>query len=346
MDRIGVGVLGATGLVGSRIVRLLRGHPWFAVRAVSGSSRTVGKRYGDVLRDDTGIGEDALDLTVVASDPRNFDTPIILSALQAEEAESLELEFARAGHAVVSNAKSYRMAADVPLLLPEINWQHTSLIKTQQEKRGWSGLIACTPNCSTSHLVLVLAPISNEFALNAVLVTTMQAISGAGYDGVSALSITDNVIPHIGGEEEKIEAETLKILGREPAHERGSLRISATTTRVPVIDGHFESVSVEMEYPITAEEIIAAWQDWRPLERLELPTAPPQPVIYRSEPDRPQPRLDRDAGGGMSTSVGRLRKCSVLDWKFVLLGHNLVRGAAGNVILIAELLKAQGYVSG
>ncbi|HET6314530.1 MAG TPA: aspartate-semialdehyde dehydrogenase, partial [Chloroflexia bacterium] len=275
------------------------------------------------------------------------------SALPSEAAREIEPRLAQQGIGVVSNASTYRMQEDVPLMVPEVNPDHLRLIEVQRRQRGWPGFIVTNPNCSTISLTLALAPLHWAFGLDSAYVTTLQAISGAGFNGVSALDMVDNVVPYIGSEEDKIETEPLKLLGTL-AGEAGNglhieppdgLRLSAQCTRVPTTDGHLEMVSVKLNSLVTHQDIVDAWESWRPApQQLDLPSAPARPVVVRTEPDRPQPRFDRDTEGGMATVVGRLRPCPLLDWKFALLGHNLVRGAAGGVLLIAELLKSEGYV--
>ncbi len=348
MVSINVGVLGATGLVGSRIVSLLAQHPWFRVAAVSGGQRNQGRRYAEARRDGgVSLPDYIANLKVAASESAAFaDCPLILSALPAEVASDVEPAFAAAGHALVSNAKSYRLASDVPLIVPEINADHLALIGVQQQRRNWSGYIVTNPNCSTIVLSLAIAPLYVAFGLRQLQVTTLQAISGAGYGGVDALSLIDNVVPFISGEEDKVESEPRKLLGaiRNDEVAFADIAISATCIRVPVLDGHLEALSLQLDQPAQADEILTAWREWQPLQQRELPSAPAHPVIYLDTPDRPQPRLDRDIAGGMATVIGRLRPCPALDYKFVALGHNLVRGAAGGVILIAELLKSEGQL--
>ena len=357
MGKTAVGVIGATGAVGQQLVRMLEGHPWFEVVAMSGSDRTTGKRYGDTLRPvrPTAPLDDRLgDMRLVPSRPDSFSgCRLVFSALPSEAAQELEPELARAGLGVVSNASAYRAEPDIPLIVPEVNPDHLRLIEVQRKERGWSGFIVTNPNCSAIILTLALAPLHAAFGLQRVFVTTLQAVSGAGFSGVGALDMIDNVIPYIGGEEDKLETEPLKLLstlgltgGTPRLQPPGSLQLSAQCTRVPTTDGHLEMVSVEFERKPSVSEMIDCWQGWRPLpQELGLPTAPPMPVVVRPEPNRPQPRIDRDTGSGMSSVVGRLRECPLLDYKFAVLGHNLVRGAAGGVLLIAELLRAQsGYL--
>jgi aspartate-semialdehyde dehydrogenase len=343
--------------VGQRLVRLLSNHPWFEVAAMAGSERTCGKLYGETLRPAPAIAgsvsDDLLNMRLSPPAPESFsDCRLVFSALPADAARDLEMEMARAGLGVVSNASAHRTLPDVPLVVPEINPDHLRLIADQRRNRGWPGFIVTNPNCSTISLTLALAPLHRAFGLEAVFVTTLQAVSGAGFSGVGALDIVDNVVPYIGGEEEKMETEPLKLLSTlvengSSAHleSPGEIKLSAQCTRVPTTDGHLEMVSVQLKDKVSAGDIIECWREWRSVpQELELPTAPSHPVIVRDEPNRPQPRFDRDAERGMATVVGRLRPCPLLDYKFALLGHNLVRGAAGGVLLIAELLKVEGYV--
>lgn len=353
MSKTRVGILGATGAVGQQLVRMLEGHPWFEVAAMAGSERTTGKRYGDTLRptgETTPLGEHLAGMRLVPSRPESFsECRIVFSALPSEAAQEIEPELARAGLAVVSNASTYRAEPDVPLIVPEVNPDHLRLIDTQRRERGWSGFIVTNPNCSAIILTLALAPLHAAFALRRVFVTTLQAVSGAGFNGVGALDIIDNVVPYIGGEEDKLETEPVKLLstldasnGTSRLRPPGSLTVSAQCTRVPTTHGHMEMVSVELERKPTISEMLDCWQNWRPLpQELGLPTAPRIPVVVRPEPNRPQTRIDRDTGNGMASVVGRVRECPLLDYKFAVLGHNLVRGAAGGVLLIAELIRAQ-----
>lgn len=348
-----VGVLGATGAVGQRMVSLLDGHPWFKLVAVAASERSVGKTYADACNWtlDVPMPSSAAGLRVQPCVP-DLGCDIVFSALDANVAGEVETAFAAAGCAVVSNAKNHRMDDLVPLVIPEVNADHLRLIHSQRAANGWSkGCLVTNPNCSTVGLVCALKPLHVAFGVTKVLVTTMQAISGAGYPGVASLDITDNVVPHIGGEEGKIETETLKLLGDCPVQESaepvGNARIvvSAHCNRVPVIDGHLESVSVELERRANRGDIIHAWRNFRSAPHyLQLPTVPQQFIAYHEANDRPQPRRDRSLGNGMTVSVGRLRECPLFDWKFTVLSHNTVRGAAGAAIANAELLVAQGYV--
>ena len=348
-DKIPVAVLGATGLVGQRFLSLLAGHPWFRVAAVAGSERRLGQRLGDSLvwrLEDTSRPEgEVLDLPLRAPDAA-FDVPVVFSALPTAVAEMVEPELAARGHAVFSNASSYRMAADVPLLIPEVNPGHLGLLHAQQAGRGWSGFLLTNPNCSTIQIVLALKPLVDRFGLRRLHVTTLQAISGAGYPGVAAYDIVDNAIPYIPEEEEKIERETRKILGRfEHDHiAPAPLAVSATCTRVAVREGHLACVSVELETDhVTGADLAAAWSEFQGNEEtLTLPSSPNSPVIVRSEPDRPQPLYDRSAGNGMAVVVGRIRQCENFGHKFVVLGHNTIRGAAGASLQNAELAHRRG----
>ena len=352
MAKIPVGVLGATGTVGQRFVQLLVEHPWFEVVAVTGSARTVARPYLEGVNWVIGgeIPQRVGRLIVQPTTPEldlPGDPPIVFSALPTEEALELEPAFAAAGYAVVTNASAFRMAEDVPLLIPEINPDHTGLIPAQQARHGWHGFIVASPNCSTTSAILPLKIFQDAFGLEAAVIVTMQAISGAGYPGVSALDIIDNVIPHIGGEDRKLENEPKKLLGRfaDGRLHRPELRISAQANRVPVIDGHLASVSVKLGRSVTGVEAIAALEAWRPPEICaELPTSPRNLLVYRSEPDRPQPRLDRDTAAGLAWTIGKVRECHALDIRYLAITHNTLRGAASGSILNAELLVAQGYI--
>ncbi|MGQ9457030.1 MAG: aspartate-semialdehyde dehydrogenase [Anaerolineae bacterium] len=345
-----VGILGATGAVGQRLVQLLDGHPWFRVTVLAGSERSAGRPYGEVCRWllPGDMPTWAREMTVQEARP-GLDCQLVFSALPGSAAGPLEEAFAAAGYAVCSTASAHRADPDVPILVPEVNPEHLGLLRAQQARRGWRGFLVAKPNCSTTHLVTVLKPLWDAFGLRRVLVVTLQALSGAGYPGVPSLDVVDNIIPYIPGEEEKVEWEPRKILGRlaEGRIEEADLPISAQCTRVPVLDGHTECVSLELERKASLDEVAAALEGFRGLPQdLALPSAPTQAILVRREPDRPQPRLDRDAGAGMSTTVGRIRPCPVLDYRLVLLGHNTVRGAAGGALLTAELLYAQGHLEG
>ena len=349
--RLPVTVLGATGLVGQRVISLLEGHPWLELAHGVASERRAGARYGDVVRwhVETPPPAAALDLRLESPDSAQVSDlrgQIVISALPADEARELEPRYARAGALVFSNASAFRMEPDVPLIVPEINPDHLAALPTQRERRGWPGAIVTNPNCSTIGLTLALAPLQ-RFGLKRVLVTTFQAASGAGHPGVPSLDLIDNVVPYIGGEEDKLETETLKILGgwAEDSFAPLAARVSATCARVPVRDGHLESVSVEFERRPEPEEIVAAWRAYTAEpQRLGLPSAPQPVIVYREEHDRPQPIADRLTGDGMAVTVGRLRTCDVLDYKFFALSHNTIRGAAGAALLNVELAVAQGLV--
>ena len=350
MEKIPVGILAATGAVGQRFVQLLSEHPWFEIVAVTGSERTAGRPYGEGVRW-LLPGEPPAEvaaLTVQHTTPE-LGVPLVLSALPSGEAREREPLFAEAGCAVVTNASAFRMMHDVPLLIPEINPDHTELIGAQQRERGWRGFIVASPNCSTTSIVLPMKIFDDRFGLEATVITTMQAISGAGYPGVPSLSIHDNVIPHIGGEDEKLEAEPRKLLGtvNDGSLRLADIRLSAQANRVPVMDGHLASVSVQLSDPVTPEEAIATLENWTPPEISgRLPSSPKRALLYRREADRPQPRLDRDAEGGLAWTVGKVRRCNVLDLRYLALTHNTLRGAASGAILNAELLVAQGFVDG
>ena len=348
-QRIPVGVLGGTGMVGQHFIKFLRNNPWFEVTWVGASDRSAGKKYRDATtwRLDGAMPEGVRDLTVYECKPTAGGPPkLVFSATDASVATEIEQAFAGAGHVVVSNSKNHRMDADVPLLVPEINADHLKVLAQQQQLRGWKGLIATNPNCSTVALTMGLAAFK-QFGIKKVIATTMQAISGAGYPGVASMDITANVIPYIGGEEEKMQIETQKILGDYVDGKIVDLdaKVSAHCNRVPVVDGHTVTVSVETVEKPSLEALKAAINAYRgvPQER-QLPSAPEQPVIYLEAPDRPQPRRDVEQERGMAVYVGRLRDCPVLDYKFVCLGHNTVRGAAGAAVLNAELMYSEGLL--
>lgn len=345
--RMEVGVLGATGMVGQQFVRLLEQHPWFDATWLAGSDRSAGRPYREAAswRLASPVPSAAADRTVEHPVP-GLGPKLVFSALDASVAGDLEKAFADAGHIVVSNARNYRMDAHVPLLVPEINADHLEMLPAQQRAHGWPGVIVTNPNCSTVFLAMALAPL-RAFGLDTSIVTTLQAVSGAGHPGVPSLDILGNVVPYIGGEEDKLETEPQKILGRlrEGRVEPHAVTVSAHTTRVPVIDGHTEMVSVGFDQQVSGDDMRAAFAAFSgvPQER-SLPSAPAQPLVYLDEPNRPQPRLDVDRDGGMTVFLGRLRPCPVLQHKFVVLGHNTVRGAAGAAILNAELMQDQGLL--
>jgi aspartate-semialdehyde dehydrogenase len=348
MKKIRVAVLAATGAVGQRFVQLLEPHPWFEVVAVTGSERTVGRPYGEgvrwILPGDPP--QRIADLVVQPTDP-TLDVSVVFSALPSGEARELQPAFAAAGYAVVTNASALRMTEDVPLLIPEINPDHTSLICRQQQTRKWSGFIVASPNCSTTSIVLPMKVFQDAFGLQAAVITTMQAVSGAGYPGVPSMAIMDNVIPHIGGEDEKLENEPRKLLGRVEDEEiiPADVRLGAQANRVPVMDGHLASVSVKLQTQATPQEAVEALTSWqRPAICRDLPSSPQRPLVYRAEPDRPQPRLDRDAQEGLAWTVGGVRRCNALDLRYLSITHNTLRGAASGSILNAELLVVQGHI--
>src|SRR6266478_4467290 len=347
-NKLPVGILGATGIVGQRFIQMLEGHPWFEVAWLAASDRSEGRPYAEAARWrlKTAIPANVAKMTVAPANPGGAPK-IIFAALDAAIARELEPQFADAGCAVVSNSSALRMQSDVPLVIPEVNPDHIKLIDGQSWRKKSGGFVVTNPNCSAIGLVLALAPLHQKFGLETVMAVTMQAVSGAGYPGVASLDILGNVIPYIRNEEEKMEEETQKLLGTLNGHGiiPGAFAMSAQCNRVAVEDGHTESVSVRLKKKAQPEEIIATWNDFRAEpQQLRLPSAPEQPVMYLHGVDRPQPRLDVDSGGGMTTSVGRLRKCNVLDWKFTILSHNTIRGAAGAALLNAELLKAKGYL--
>lgn len=346
---INVAVLGATGAVGQRFVQLLQGHPWFRIAELVASDRSAGRRYADVVRW-VLPGNPPADLAerVVLPLDADVQSPIVFSALPADIARTVEWRLAEAGHVVCSNASAYRMHEHVPILLPEVNAPHAALVRVQRQKHGWgTGGLVTNSNCTSAPVAMALAPL-RQFGIAAVQLTSLQAVSGGGYPGVPSLDILDNVIPFINGEEPKLEAEPRKMLGALDGERIVPLdyAASATCTRVPVLDGHLLSVAVRFGEAVSEAQILAAWRDFRGPEPVpSLPSAPPQPVIYHSAPDRPQPRRDRDAGNGMAAVTGRLRPCPVIGgWKFLALAHNTVRGAAGCSILNAELLVAEGLV--
>jgi aspartate-semialdehyde dehydrogenase len=347
MERIPVGILGATGMVGQEFVSFLKDHPWFDLTWLGASDRSAGKRYHEATVWRLGGETPSYVRDIVVSESKPAGAPkLVFSAMDASVATEIEQAFAAAGHVIVSNSRNHRMDADVPLVVPEINADHLRLIAAQQKHRGWKGQIVTNPNCSTIVLVMALAALK-PFGIKRVIVSTMQAISGAGYPGVASMDINANVIPFIGGEEEKMEQETQKILGdfTGAVVEALAAKVSAHCNRVPVVDGHTVTVSIEFEKKPTESEILAAWRGWRGVPQQKgLPSAPPCPVIYMHEKDRPQPRRDVERENGMAVFVGRLRKCPVLDYKFVALGHNTVRGAAGAAVLNAEVMKAEGYL--
>lgn len=346
-QKIPVGILGATGMVGQHFVKFLQNHPWFEIAWVGASDRSAGKPYREATswRLDGTMPSNVQHLQVNECKPVHAPR-LVFSAMDASVATEIERDFAKAGHIVVSNSRNHRMEPDVPLLIPEVNPDHLKIIPHQQRQRAWQGQIATNPNCSTVVLAMALAPLK-PFGITRVVATTMQAISGAGYPGVASMDINANVIPFIGGEEEKMQQETQKILGDFTGDALRPLnaKVSAHCNRVPVVDGHTVAVSVEFERKPSKDDIIRALVNYRsvPQER-NLPSAPPQPVMYMEESDRPQPRRDVERERGMAVFVGRLRECPVLDYKFIALGHNTIRGAAGAAVLNAELMYSEGWL--
>jgi aspartate-semialdehyde dehydrogenase len=347
-NRIPVGVLGATGNVGQRFIQLLECHPWFRVAELVASERSAGKRYAEATdwRLSANMPDSVRDLEVLDYHT-DLQSPLVFSGLPGEVAGEIEERLAARGHAVLSNTSTHRMEPDVPLLIPEVNPEHVAAIETQREQRGWKGYIVTNANCSTIHMTLALKPLQDAFGLDAVMVTTMQAVSGAGYPGVPSLDMIDNVVPYIGGEEDKMETEAQKMLGGWSAaggFAPASFAASAQCNRVPVRDGHMECVSVRLTESATPAQVVAAFAGFRgEPQELGLPSAPPQPVVVRTEPNRPQPILDRE-DGSMASVVGRVRECPVMGIKFVVLGHNTVRGAAGASVLNAEYFKVKGLL--
>jgi aspartate-semialdehyde dehydrogenase len=347
MDKIPVAVLGATGMVGQRFVQLLADHPWFEIRALTGSERTAGGIYQEVCRwvldEDipAGIGEMAVSATDTSLPAR-----ILFSALPSRAARQVEPVLAEAGYIVCSNASAFRQEPDVPLIIPEVNGDHLALLEYQRQNRGWPGLLVTSPNCTATGLVMPLKPLHDAFGVAQVFVTTLQAVSGAGHPGVPYLDIIDNVIPNIAGEAEKIQDEARLLLGRMDAGRRlpGGMELSVQTNRVPVIDGHTVNMTIKFERPPSPEdaaEVLSAFRGPDPVPG--LPSAPAEPILVRNDPDRPQPRRDRDTSAGMSVTVGSIQPCPILDLRLISVVHNTLRGAASGSILNAELLVAQGY---
>jgi len=347
MQTLEVGILGSTGMVGQNFIQFLQGHPWFKLTWLGASDRSAGKAYRDAMTWHLagGLPDSVAGLTVEDSKPGNAPQ-LLFSAMDASVATDIERAFAQAGHVVVSNSRNHRMERDVPLLVPEINPDHLRLVPVQRRARGWKGQIVTNPNCSTVVLTMGLAPLK-QFGITRIVTTTLQAISGAGYPGVPSMDIVGNVIPFIGGEEEKMQQETQKILGefRGDHIEPLAAKVSAHCNRVPVVDGHTVTVSVEFSSKPAEADLRHAFDVFTALpQERGLPSAPPRPVIYLEEADRPQPRKDADRGRGMTACVGRLRACPALDYKFVALGHNTVRGAAGVAVLNAELMHSEGML--
>jgi aspartate-semialdehyde dehydrogenase len=340
MAKIRAGVLGATGNVGQRFIELLKNHPWFELTSLAASDKSAGRKYGDAAswRLESKIPEEVVDMTVVPVDPKKVDADIVFSALPTDLAKTVEPEFARAGFAVASNASALRMVKDIPLVIPEVNPEHLGLIDVQQDKRKWDGYVVTNPNCTTIMMTVTLKPLM-KFGIERIYIASMQAISGAGYEGVPSMAILDNVIPYIEKEEEKVETETRKLLGEFNGSEivDAPFRVSASCHRVNVMDGHTEAVWVEMADAPSPEKVKEAFLNFDP-ELSDLPTEPTPVIEVKEEKDRPQPRMDRNLGGGMTVSVGRIRP----GIRYICMGHNTIRGAAGASVLNAELLKKKG----
>lgn len=346
MQKIKVAILGATGAVGQRFMQLLDNHPWFEVAELVGSDRSAGRTYGEAARWtlDGAAPERVRDMRVLPLDA-DLQSPLVFSALPKEPAVEREPALAAAGHIVCTNASAHRMADDVPLLLPEVNADHAALIEIQRQRRGWSGALIANSNCTAMPVVMALAPL-RDYGIEKINVVSMQAASGAGYPGVPSLDLIDNVIPYVPSDEEKLESESVKMLGSFTPRgiEAHPALVSASCNRVPVVDGHVVIVSVSLREQPSLDELIERWVKWKgAAEVSQLPSAPSHPLYYLTEIDRPQPRRDRAAGNGMSTSIGRLRPCPIMGYKFVALSHNTIRGAAGCAILNAELLAARGH---
>jgi aspartate-semialdehyde dehydrogenase len=347
--QIDVAVLGATGSVGQRYIELLEGHPYFRLAELFGSERSAGKRYADAADWRVSAAPpDAAANMQIKHHERPIESPIVFCSLPGGLAREVETRLAAEGHYVFSNARDNRMEPDVPLLIPEVNADHARAISTQQRQRGWSkGFIVTNPNCSTIHFTLALKPLWDAFGIEQLMVATLQATSGAGYPGVPSLDLIDNVVPYIGGEEEKMEIESRKLLGSWDGNDfqLADMGVSASCHRVPVRHGHTEAVNVKLRQPASPDAVVEAMRAFRGRpQELGLPSAPPEPIIVREQPDRPQPALDRDVANGMASVVGRVRVCPLFGIKFVVLGHNTIRGAAGASILNAELLLADGYI--
>jgi aspartate-semialdehyde dehydrogenase len=344
MHKIPVGILGATGMVGQKFVELLTNHPWFEIVSLAASEKSQGKKYGEAIRwiMESNLDEKIANMTIQPCHPI-LPCRIVFSGLDSEVAGEIEENFAHAGYIVISNARNHRMDTDVPLLIPEVNSEHLALVSSQQFTNG---MIVTNPNCSVIGLTLALKPLVERWGLEIAHVVTMQAISGAGYPGLSSIDILDNVIPFISGEEEKVETEPLKILGtlRGNCVQSYPLTISAQCNRVAVMNGHMACVSVKLKNKATAEDIIHAWQSFSSIPN--LPTSPKNPIVYLNDERHPQPKLHRNTEKGMAVAIGRLRQCPLLDWKFAFLSHNTIRGAAGSAILNAELMVKQGYING
>lgn len=349
MSKLNVAILGATGAVGQRFIQLLENHPWFQVAEVVGSSRSAKRPYGEAVNwvVDGSPPDSIAELTVKSLDDE-LESPLVFSALPKEAADPREIELAEAGHVVCTNASTNRMIEDFPLLLPEANADHIALVDVQREKRGWkTGAVIANSNCTAMPVVMALAPL-RQFGVRKIMVVSAQAVSGAGYPGVASLDILDNVVPYVSGDEEKLQTETLKMLGKLNGDHVEWMQsvVSASCNRVPVVDGHLVNVSIDLAEKPALDDILSAWAEFRAPETVsQLPSAPNPALHYLPQIDRPQIRRDRNAGNGMATSIGRLRECPILGYKFVALSHNTIRGAAGCSILNAELLAVKGYLA-
>ncbi|MCW8848415.1 MAG: aspartate-semialdehyde dehydrogenase [Melioribacteraceae bacterium] len=343
MKKIPVAILGATGSVGQKFIELLKDHPWFTIAELGASERSAGKQYRDATKwvMASQLNDDIADIVIKECKP-NFESKLIFSALDASVAGKIETEFANNGYYIISNSKNHRFDKDVPLLIPEVNYDHLKLIDNK------NGAIVTNPNCSTIGLTLAIKPLFDNFGIDQLNVVTMQAVSGGGYPGVPSLDILGNVVPFIGGEEEKMKTEPLKILGHfdGQAIVNANFTISAQCNRVPVIDGHLETVQVKFKKKPTKNDILHVWENFKSKpQELKLPSAPQKPIHYFEEDYLPQPRLNSNLENGMAVAVGRLRECEIFDFKFVVLSHNTIRGAAGGTLLAAELMKANGYLN-
>ncbi|MBW1971694.1 MAG: aspartate-semialdehyde dehydrogenase [Deltaproteobacteria bacterium] len=349
MDKIPVGILGATGMVGQRFIQLLENHPWFEITEIAASERSAKRRYENVMvsrwKLETPIPEKIRKMVLKECQP-NLDCKLVFSALDSSVAGPIEENFAKAGYIVSSNSKNHRMDDDVPLLIPEVNSEHLDSIVYQKKKNDSKGFIVTNPNCSTIGLVLGIAPLHKRYGIDRIIVTTMQALSGAGYPGVASMDIIDNVIPFISGEEEKVETEPLKILGdyKNGKFHFADIKISASCNRVNVKDGHLEAVSLSLIEKASIDDLVSTLKNFNPLNGLNLPFSPTKPIVVLDEKDRPQPRFDRERDKGMVCTIGRIRRCPILDYKFYILTHNTIRGAAGAAILNAEYLKIKGFL--
>ncbi len=342
MKKVKIAVLGATGMVGQRFVSLLEDHPYFRLTDLAASERSAGKRYGKAVSWylESEMPKGLQDVVVKEINPKDIDADIVFSALPSDIAKGAESAFAKEGFVVASNASAYRAEKDVPLLIPEINPDHLGLLDFQRRNRKWDGSIITNPNCTSIVLTLSLKPLFDAFGIKRLFVVSMQALSGAGYTGVPSMAIIDNVVPYIRNEEEKVESESLKILGRleQGSIKKPDFKISASCNRVFTSDGHLESVFIDLDEDASVEDVEETFRDFKgEPQRMRLPTAPKNPIVLRKEVDRPQPRFDRMAGNGMAVTVGRVRKDEIFDIKYSVLGHNTIRGAAGASILNAEL---------